>query len=538
MLNRMRIAIIGYGREGKSLFRFIRRSPQFRGAELWVLDKDPRVKVPRGVRRMLGKNYLARLERFDLVFRSPGIPYVTPELVRARKRGVHFSSPTKLFFEEAARRGAKIIGVTGTKGKGTTSTLIYSILKHAGKKAFLAGNIGTPALDIVSKLDRRSWVVLELSSFQLIDLGEHVRKPSFVATRRELRAKNLKRDEGVPQGTSRSDEGFVAEDSGTLAEYGASGHALSPHIAVVLMVTSEHMDWHANLKEYVAAKENIVRFQSPRDYAIIAEEYPRSRAFARLTPAKIFSYSKQRKVKRGAWVEDGAFWFSNGVKRGKICATSDLWIPGFHNLDNTCAAITAAKIAGVKNNAIKNAIREFRGLEHRLELVRVLHVPRRQTQNTTQINADKHSTNIRVNPRLDPRESASIRFYDDSYSTTPETGIVAVAAFDAPKILILGGSKKGSDFRKLGAAISRSKSVKAIIGIGVEWPRIKRFVHNPRITIVEGCRNMREIVRAARNLAAPGDVVLLSPACASFDMFKNYGDRGRQFKKFVRQLRQ
>ena len=455
MIRYMKIAIIGFGREGQSLLAYLKRTPQYHGAELWVLDRNPTLPIPHEVRVIRGIHYLNNLEQFDLVFRSPGTPFMTPELVRARKRGVHFSSPTKLFFEEAKRRGAIIIGVTGTKGKGTTSTLIYHILSAKGGSAFgakrnnvfLGGNIGTPPLDFAHKLGKDSWVVLELSSFQLIDLEE------------------------------------------------------SPSIAVVLMVTSEHLDWHKSVQEYVSAKANIVRFQSPRDSAVIADEYPRSRAFAKLTPAKIFFYSKRKRMKRGAWAEDGRFWFSDGKKREKICAVRDLWIPGFHNLDNTCAAITVAKLAGINNDVIKTAIREFRGLEHRLEFVTKVH---------------------------------GAKYYDDSISTVPETGIVALQAFDAPKILILGGSSKGSNFKNLGKVISQSKNIKAIIGVGVEWPRIKRFIKNPDIRIIEGCKNMKTIVRAAKKIAAPGDVVLLSPGCASYDWFQNYIERGEQFTLLAR----
>ena len=446
----MKIAIIGFGREGQSLFSFLRKHPRYKDAEIWALDKNPHIKIPREIPQRLDEHYLDGLSEFDLVFRSPGVPYMTRELVRARKAGVHFSSPTQLFFEEAALRGAKIIGITGTKGKGTTSTLTYRILQSGGKKTFLAGNIGTPALDIVPKLDSASLVVLELSSFQLIDLKE------------------------------------------------------SPSIAVVLMVTSEHLDWHEDLPEYIAAKRNIIRFQSPKGYTVIAEEYPRSRSFVKHAPGTVFTFSKKKVVKKGAWTEKGLFWFSDGKRKENICLVSDLWIPGFHNLDNSCAAITVAKILGVKNTAIRSAIRGFRGLEHRLELV---------------------------------KKVRGVTYYDDSYATTPETAAVAVQAFENPKILILGGSSKGSDFKRLGKLISASKSIKAIIGVGVEWSRIKRLIKNPRLRIVEGCKNMKQIVRTAHKLTSPGDVVLLSPACASFGMFKNYTDRGEQFKKQVRELK-
>jgi UDP-N-acetylmuramoylalanine--D-glutamate ligase len=477
----MKIAIIGFGREGQSLFKYLnsrgatqirtqsrsdakgkpvsespRNSPRKSAVvhsnephEIWILDKNEHAKIPREIPQRLGKSYLNNLSEFDLVFRSPGVPYMTPELVKARKQGIKFSTPTQLFFEEAKLRGARIIGITGTKGKGTASTLIHSILSRAGKKTFLAGNIGTPALDIVQKLNNKSWVVLELSSFQLIDLKQ------------------------------------------------------SPTIAVVLMVTSEHLDWHKNLPEYVRAKENILRFQSPADYSVIADEYPRSKLFARRTKGTVLTFSKRNAVQKGAWTERGVFWFSDGLRKEKICETSNLWIPGFHNLDNTCASIAVAKILRITNSIIRNAIRDFRGLEHRLELVRKIR---------------------------------GVAYYDDSYATTPETAIVAIQAFENPKILILGGSSKGSDFRKLGKVISDTTTIKAIIGIGVEWARIKAHIRNPRIQIIETCKTMKEIVREARAIATSSDVVLLSPACASFGMFKNYTDRGEQFKKAVRAI--
>ena len=444
----MKIAILGFGKEGQSLLRFLQRSPEFKKSGILVLDKDPRAKIPRGVQSRLGKNYLSNLLSFDVAFRTPGVRYHLPEIQRAMKHGVAISSPMQLFFEECPTKN--IIGVTGTKGKGTTSTLIYQILKAAGEKVFLAGNIGLPAIELLPKLDRNSWIVLELSSFQLIDMTQ------------------------------------------------------SPHIAVALMVTSEHLDWHKDTKEYANAKANIVRHQSSNDIAVLAEDYPRSRSYARRTRARIFMFSRRRPVKKGTYVRDGAFWFSDGKRCEKVCPTDALRIPGRHNWDNATAAITVGKVLKIPNRTIARAISRFKGLEHRLEFVRSVN---------------------------------GVRYYNDSYSTTPETAEVAIEAFAAPKILILGGSHKGSDFRKLGRAISQSQSIKAIIGIGAEWPRIKSEVKSRKLKVVEGCKNMREVVQAAHRVAAPGDVVLLSPACASFGMFKNYTDRGKQFKRIVRNLK-
>jgi UDP-N-acetylmuramoylalanine--D-glutamate ligase len=467
-----KIALLGFDREGKSVLRFVANDPEFRDAEIWILDKKEDVEIPSGVHSQLGANYLDGLDRFDVIFRTAGARYHMPELQAAIAHGVTVSSATKLFFE---RCPGTIIGVTGTKGKGTTSTLIYEMLKRGGRKVFIAGNIGKPAVDILPEMDRDSWAVLELSSFQLIDLET------------------------------------------------------SPHIGVALMVTQEHLDWHADVAEYIVAKSNIVRHQSPDDFAVLAEDYPQTATYASLTDGSVFTFSRHHSVKKGAWVEDSAFWFAgdpNGENRNdasigmgvkeKICATDMLHIPGEHNWENACAAIAAAKLAGIANDDIARAIDEFRGLEHRLEFV--------------------------------AETGGGVHWYDDSYSTMPDSAEVALAAFDEPKIMILGGSSKGADFTSLAHAIRESKSVKAIIGIGVEWPRIKEAIaaadsgamsnaKNPNTPLlIEGCANMEEIIRAACDAAKPGDVVILSPGCASFGMFKNYTERGNQFKEEVRRL--
>ncbi len=463
-----KIAILGFDREGRSTYQHLMHAPEFAGAEIWVLDRKEDIDVPSSTRAKLGPGYLDGLEGFDIVFRTPGAKYHMPELLRAREHGTEISSATKLFFD---RCPGTIIGVTGTKGKGTTSSLIYEILKAAGEKAFLAGNIGVPALDILPHMDARSWAVLELSSFQLVDLEK------------------------------------------------------SPHIGVALMVTSEHLDWHADVEEYAAAKSNIVRWQKSRDFAVLAEDYPRSRAYADLTAGIVFTFSRHHAVARGAWVDNGAFWYSAGAPghdsgpRGtastpmigpkeKICPVSALRIPGEHNWENACAAIAAGRLAGVSAADIASAIANFRGLAHRLEFI---------------------------------AEADGVRYYDDSYSTTPDASLVALEAFAAPKVMILGGSPKGSDFAALGAAVARSTSIRAVIGIGAEWPRIKEQIaahEDPRhpVACIEGCASMEEIVRAAHDAAKPGDAVILSPGCASFGMFKNYTDRGNQFGAEVRRL--
>ncbi|HZQ29788.1 MAG TPA: UDP-N-acetylmuramoyl-L-alanine--D-glutamate ligase, partial [Patescibacteria group bacterium] len=420
----LRVAIIGLGMEGEASVKYLGS----KGANINVLDKKQ------------GGNYLQNLDRYDLIVRSPG---VKPSLLDIPKDKI--TSQTKLFFDLCPCR---VIGVTGTKGKGTTASLIYEMLKAEGKDAYLGGNIGKPPFEFLDKLSPQSVVVLELSSFQLQDLTK------------------------------------------------------SPHIAVMLMTTSEHLDWHKDSKEYVSAKRNILSHQNKSDFAIINRDYPASNESDVFSDGKVYYVSRERGGREGCFVEEGALWIQKDGKKTRLLAASQVKIPGKHNLENACAAAMAANLSGVSFENIAKVLKEFKGLEHRLELVRIVN---------------------------------GVSYYDDSFSTTPETAIAAIEAFKNPEILILGGSSKNSDFTELGRVISSKENIKAIIGIGVEWPIIKAKIDS-KVQIIEGIKDMHSIVQKASEISSDGDVVLLSPACASFDMFKNYKDRGEQFKIEVSKL--
>jgi UDP-N-acetylmuramoylalanine--D-glutamate ligase len=433
-----KIAVIGRGIEGESSLRFLKDH----GANVVILDKKD------------GDSYLQALGTYDIVVRSPGIKISALKVEKEK-----ITSQTKLFFDLCP---CEIIGVTGTKGKGTTSSLIYEILKRSGKDEYLVGNIGNPPLDILDKLTPQSIVVFELSSFQLEDLTK------------------------------------------------------SPHVAVLLMVTSEHLapdkkdlpeqNYHESVEEYINAKRNILRHQLSSDFAIVNRDYPASNESDMETLGKVFQVSSDQDVLRdGAFLRDNALWFKRNNEEEFIIETSHILLPGKHNLENVLPAITVAKIYEVPNEVITSALEGFKGLEHRLELV---------------------------------EEVNGVKYYDDSFSTIPETAIAAIKAFNQPEILILGGASKNSDFKELGEVISKAANIKAIIGIGLEWPRIKQSISDPKheLVLVEGAKDMQQIVLAASKIAKPGDVVLLSPACSSFDMFKNYKERGNQFKEQVKNL--
>lgn len=448
-----KVAILGLGVEGLESLQYVTK----KGAFVWVLDKKQREYIDQNYlsqaesfypQFILGKNYLDKLSDYDFIFRSPGVRRLLPELLQAQKSGVEITSEIKVFFDLCP---CPIIGITGTKGKGTTATMVYNMLKNAGQDVYLGGNIGVPPLSFIDKLQTSSIVVLELSSFQLQDLNK------------------------------------------------------SPHIGVLLMVTSEHLDHHSTIEEYIDSKRNLLRFQSKDDYAVINRDYPASNESDVYTDAKVFYISRERETNNGCFALNGKVFVRRNDSDDEIIATNEIALPGKHNYENVCAAVMAARLAGVNKKYIIPVLKTFTGLPHRLELVAV-------------------------------KNGAT--YYDDSFSTTPETAIAAIESFDKPKILILGGSSKGSDFTILGKVIRESDSIKAIIGIGEEWEEIKSEINDnkAKLLVVEGANDMKTIVAAANKLAKPGDVVLLSPACASFGMFANYKDRGEKFKQEVQKL--
>lgn len=441
----MRIAILGYGDQGKSAYEYWHHA----GNELTICDANHNIELPAGASGRLGPAYLRGLDEFDLIVRSPSIH--PSDIISANSAAIldKVTSNTNEFFKVCPSKN--IVGVTGTKGKGTTATLIAQMLKAAlrqgsgsksGKRVHFGGNIGTPPLEMLKqKIRPDDWVILELANFQLIDLK------------------------------------------------------YSPKVAVCLMVVPEHMDWHADVGEYIAAKQQLFRWQKADDMAIYFSDST--------APRQVVSVSHGRKIpyfqKPGAEVLDGFI----SIGGHNICRTSDLKLLGEHNWQNACAAVTAVWQIMPKPSPIKKILTSFSGLEHRLELV---------------------------------RELKNIKYYDDSFGTTPETAIVAIQAFNQPKVLILGGSDKGADFTNLAKAVV-SENVREVIIIGLMGPKIARELEKLGYkNITQGGDNMEQIAKTAQRLAQPGDVVLLSTACASFDMFDNYKDRGEQYKQAVKAL--
>jgi UDP-N-acetylmuramoylalanine--D-glutamate ligase len=433
----MKIAILGYSLEGRSSYEYFKAQG---GHELTICDEDESVKVPDGADSALGSGYLDNLDRFDLLVRTPGL---TPSAILGKNPGVQGKITSNLneFLKACPTRN--VIGVTGTKGKGTTSTLIAKVLETAGKHAVLGGNIGLPPLEMLPKVKSDSWVVLELSSFQLIDIRR------------------------------------------------------SPYIAVCLMVVPEHLDWHLDTDEYFGAKSNLFARQTADDTAIYFAKNETSKRIAGAGKGRKIPYCAEP----GAVVEDGTI----KIDGKDICKADELKLLGKHNWQNVCAAVTAVWQITQDVEALRSVLTSFSGIEHRLELV---------------------------------RELDGVRYYDDSYGTTPETATVAIEAFEKePVIAILGGRGKGIPFDNLAKSVAGRPNVKRVIAIGETGPEIAGLLRkNGFDRITEGAKDIDGIAAQARGLAEPGDVVLLSTANTSFDMFDNYKQRGEMFAKAVQSL--
>lgn len=430
----LKVAIVGFGTEGVSALKYW----QARGAEVTVCDEDTSKTVPAGVVTQLGAGYLHGLGRFDVIMRTAGMH---PSILLAGNPGIEDKITTVMNEFMRVCPTKNIIGVTGTKGKGTTSTLVAKMLEAAGKRVFLGGNIGISPLDFLPELTADSWVVLELSSFQLYDIK------------------------------------------------------YSPHIAVCLMVVPEHLNWHSDFADYIHAKGNLFAHQSPQDIAIYFADNEVSHDIASRSPGAKIAY----------FAEPGAYIYHEGIviDNQEVCKTADLRLLGEHNWQNACAAVTAVWQVTQDVPAIRSVLTTFSGLEHRLEFV---------------------------------REVDGVKYYDDSFGTTPETAMVAIASFKEPKVVILGGSDKGASFDELAQTV-KANNVRQAILIGLMTPKIRAALEAAGFTdVTPGGNSMAEIVAAAHDAAKPGDVVLLSTGCASFDMFHDYKDRGNQFKTVVGEL--
>ena len=424
------VAVIGMGVSNTPLIKMLLRA----GAEVTVRDRVPRERAAEqvqeleslGARMILGEEYLQDLHE-DVIFRTPGLSPNTPELVNAVQRGIKLSSEMELFFQTCPSR---LIGVTGSDGKTTTTTIIAEFLKEAGRNVYVGGNIGKPLLPDVADMVEEDFAVLELSSFQLMTMEQ------------------------------------------------------SPHIAVVTNLSPNHLDYHHTIEEYVRAKKNIFLHQGPEYRLILNYDNAPTRALAREAVCPVTFFSRQERLEEGVYLRDGAIWLTNDQGSREVLPLELIQLPGDHNVENYMAAIAAVD-GLVPDRCVRAVVRRFQGVEHRIEFV---------------------------------RELDGVRWYNDSIGTSPSRTTACLESFDRKVVLIAGGYDKGIPFTQLGMEIV--DRVKALILTGDTASAIRSAAEQAPSFEASGLvireeEDLAAAVRAARETAREGDVVVLSPACAA-----------------------
>jgi UDP-N-acetylmuramoylalanine--D-glutamate ligase len=445
-----KVLVVGLGKSGLAAALFLRH----RGAQVTVSDvrsaealaKDIPALLDEGIMVETGGHGLLTFRRQDLIVVSPGVPLNTPELAQVKSFGL----PVIGELELAARfiKG-RILAITGSNGKTTTTALVGEILKAADMPTLVGGNIGVPVIGLVDDSTDETWSVLEVSSFQL-----------------------------------------------------ESTYEFHPSIAVILNITPDHLDRHGSFENYALAKERIFAEQDADDFVVLNADNSRASEAAARSKAKVYWFSVEHSVPQGAWLEDGHLVYRSApdVPAEDVMLLSGIPLKGTHNVENVLAALCAARLAGAPAEAIRRAIESFQAVEHRLEFV------------------------ARVN---------GVEFYNDSKATNVDATAKAVAAFDSGIHLILGGKDKGSDYFIL-APLLRARA-RAVYTIGSAAAKIESQLRG--VVSIHSCQTLEAAVSAAANAARPGDVVLLAPACSSYDQFENYEHRGRVFKELVGERR-
>ncbi len=437
-----KVLVVGLGRTGEALAHFLLQ----RGSTVKISDKkneeDLGEKVyfwkEKGVRVETGGHNLQSFLEADLIVPSPGVPLIA-EIEAAREKGVKILSEIELAFQFLK---GKIVGITGTNGKSTTATLTYKILKEGGLNVFLAGNIGTPLISFVDKSQATDIYVTEISSFQL----EYIDKFK------------------VP-------------------------------ISVLLNISLDHLDWHPSFSSYYETKKKLILLQQKEDMAILNRDDPLVWTLSREGKPRIYGFSRKRKPRRGSFVKD-SWIFLRDEREERLMSISEIPLPGEHNQENIMAAALVGHLLGVPPLGIRESIKSFKGLEHRLEKVSTVN---------------------------------GIDFVNDSKATNIDATLKAIQSFKQRIILILGGRNKGDDFRKLRKRVK--ERVKKVILLGEAKEKIKDALKGTVPMAVAS--SLKEAVSIGFSEASSGEIVLLAPACTSFDMFKDFEERGHIFKQEV-----
>jgi UDP-N-acetylmuramoylalanine--D-glutamate ligase len=448
-LKNKRVLVVGLGRSGVSSAIFL----QEHGAKVIVSDSKAEAQLQSEVSTLLDRGISIETGRHgertfrdqDLIVVSPGVPSDQPQLQHARTLGIPVIGEVELAFRFLK---GKVLAITGSNGKTTTTTLVGEILAKSGKKTLVGGNIGTPVISLAGQSTPDTMVVLEVSSFQL---------------------------ESIEQ--------------------------FCPWIAAILNITPDHLDRHHTFQAYVDAKARIFEKQQTTDFAVLNADDPTCVALQNKDKVKgtLLWFSRKHRVESGAFVKDGQIVFRQNGQEQPVLGRSDIQLKGEHNLENVLAGVAMTMIAGCTPHQVRQAVKEFRAVEHRLELVSTIN---------------------------------GVTFYNDSKATNVDATVKALESFPANIHIILGGKDKGSDYTVLNPLLR--ERVKRVYLIGAATDKIASHVQNSTEIVRSG--TLERAVRQAFEAATAGDVVLLAPACASFDQFENYEHRGRIFKELVQSL--
>jgi UDP-N-acetylmuramoylalanine--D-glutamate ligase len=450
-LKNKRVLVVGLGRSGVAAAFFL----QEHGAKVTVSDSKSDIQLQseiaalldRGVSIETGRHGERTFRDQDLIVVSPGVPTDQPNLQHARTLGIPVIGEVELAFRFLQ---GKVIAITGSNGKTTTTTLVGEILAEAGKttgkKTLVGGNIGTPVISLAGKSSPESLVVLEISSFQL---------------------------ETIEQ--------------------------FRPWISAILNITPDHLDRHHTFQAYADAKARVFENQASGEFAVLNADDPACVALKNKVKAQLLWFSRKQAVGNGAYLRGDDIVFKQQGKEQVVLTRGDIHLKGAHNLENVLAAVAMGMVAGCAPDQIRKSVREFRAVEHRLELV-------------TTING--------------------VAFYNDSKATNVDATVKALESFPGNIHIILGGKDKGSDYTVL-TPLLRERVKRAYL-IGAAAEKIASQIQGA--TPIERSATLERAVRQAQEAAKPGDVVVLAPACASFDQFENYEQRGRIFKELVMSL--
>lgn len=441
-----KVLVVGLGKSGLSAALFLRRQ----GAQVTVSDTRSAESLAREIPTLIeagimveaGGHGIMTFRRQDLIVVSPGVPLDTPELAQARVLGRPIIGELEL---AAHFLKGRMLAVTGSNGKTTTTSLLGEIMKATGEPAQVGGNIGVPVVELIPESLENGWSVLEVSSFQLESTAE-----------------------------------------------------FRPAVAVILNITPDHLDRHGSFENYALAKERIFAAQTAADSLVLNADNERTADAAHRAQSQVYWFSSEDEVEQGAWVHDGWVLYRDrkGAPVEQVLPVANIPLKGAHNVENVLAAVAAARRAGASNEVIRSTVERFHAVEHRLEFV------------------------------------ASIRgvdYYNDSKATNVDATAKAIEAFAGGIHLILGGKDKGSDYTTLSALLKAR--VKTVYTIGAAAEKIES--HLKGVIALNSCQTLERAVEAAAAAAQPGEIVLLAPACSSFDQFKSYEHRGRVFKELV-----